>query len=163
MASPLSHPAVLRVRSALLGKGSRAEVVALAETARTAADAARALGVEQGAIVKSLVFLIDGEAVMALVAGDRRLDTKALPQAMGRSGLVMRADADKVREVTGFAIGGVAPLAHPNPLPTAIDDSLGRFETVYAAAGHPFCVFPTSALELTLLTGGSLVRGIATP
>jgi prolyl-tRNA editing enzyme YbaK/EbsC (Cys-tRNA(Pro) deacylase) len=161
VASPLTHPAVMRVQSVLQGKGSRAEVVALAETARTAADAARALGVEQGAIVKSLVFLIDGEAVLALVAGDRRLDTKALPQAMGRSGLVMRADADKVREVTGFAIGGVAPLGHPNPLPTAIDDSLGRFETVYAAAGHPFCVFPTSALELTLLTGGALVRGIA--
>lgn len=163
MASPLTHPAVVRVQAALRERGSQAEVVALAETARTAADAARSLGVEQGAIVKSLVFLIDGEAVMALVAGDRRLDTKALPPAIGRSGLVIRADAGQVRAATGFVIGGVAPLAHPSPLPTVIDDSLGRFDTVYAAAGHPFCVFPTSALELTLLTGGALVRGIATP
>ena len=64
---------------------------------------------------------------------------------------------------TGFAIGGVAPLGHPRPLPTAIDDSLGRFETVYAAAGHPYCVFPTTVLELSLLTGGAVIKGIAIP
>jgi len=58
-------------------------------------------------------------------------------------------------------IGGVAPLGHPRPLPIAIDDSLARFETVYAAAGHPFCVFPTTAFELSLLTGGPIVKGIA--
>jgi prolyl-tRNA editing enzyme YbaK/EbsC (Cys-tRNA(Pro) deacylase) len=66
-----------------------------------------------------------------------------------------------VREVTGYVIGGVPPLGHPRPLATAIDDSLGRFETVYAAAGHPHCVFPTTALELSLLTGGVVVKGIA--
>ena len=66
-----------------------------------------------------------------------------------------------MRQATGFVIGGVAPLAHPAPLPTAIDDSLGRFETVYAAAGHPFCVFPTTMLELSLLTGGAVTRGIS--
>jgi len=159
--SRLAHPAVQRVQAALTAKGSRASVIALAETARSAADAARALGVEQGAIVKSLLFTIDGAPVMALVAGDRRCDTKALPGALGRRGLVLRADADRVREVTGFVIGGVAPLGHPRPLPTAIDDSLGRFETVYAAAGHPFCVFPTTVLELSLLTGGAVVRGIS--
>ena len=72
--------------------------------------------------------------MIALVAGDRRCDTRALGPAFGRSGLVLRADADLVRQATGFVIGGVAPLAHPAPLPTAIDDSLGRFDTVYAAA-----------------------------
>ena len=73
---------------------------------------------------------------------------------------MLRADADLVRQATGFVIGGVAPLAHPAPLPTAIDDSLGRFDTVYAAAG-PFCVFPTTMLELSLLTGGAVTKGIA--
>ncbi len=160
----MSRPApaaVQRVQAALAAKGSRAALIELAQTARSAADAARALGVEPGAIVKSLVFTIDGAPVMALVAGDRRCDTGALAAAFGRSGLVLRADAERVREVTGFAIGGVAPLGHPRPLPTAIDDSLGRFETVYAAAGHPFWVFPTTVLELSLLTGGAVVKDIA--
>lgn len=160
--SKLQHPAVRRVQAALHERGSGAQVIELTETARSAPDAARALGVEVGAIVKSLLFLIDGAPVMALVAGDRRCDTAALPAAFGRTGLVIRPDAEKVREVTGFAIGGVAPLAHPRPLPTVIDDSLSRFETIYAAAGHPFCVFPTTALELTLLTGGTLTKDITT-
>jgi prolyl-tRNA editing enzyme YbaK/EbsC (Cys-tRNA(Pro) deacylase) len=66
-----------------------------------------------------------------------------------------------VREITGFTIGGVAPVGHPRPLATAIDDSLGRFATVYAAAGDPFCVFPTTVLELSLLTGGAVVKGLS--
>jgi prolyl-tRNA editing enzyme YbaK/EbsC (Cys-tRNA(Pro) deacylase) len=160
--SLLERPAVRRVRAALAAKGSRAEVIELAATARTAEDAARALGVEVGAIVKSLVFLIDGRPVLALVAGDRRCDMRALPAALGRTGLVLRADAERVREATGFSIGGVAPLGHPAPLPTAIDDSLSRFATVYAAAGHPHCVFATTALELSLLTGGAVVKSIST-
>lgn len=159
--SPLDHPAVRRVQAALREKGSRAEIIELETTARTAEDAARSLGVEVGAIVKSLVFTIDGDPVMALIAGDRRCDTRALGPAFGRSGLVLRADAEKVREATGFAIGGVAPIGHPAQLPTVIDDSLGRFETVYAAAGHPHCVFPTTMLELSLLTGGAVVKGIS--
>jgi prolyl-tRNA editing enzyme YbaK/EbsC (Cys-tRNA(Pro) deacylase) len=159
--SRLDHAGVRRVQAALRAKGSRAEVIELETTARTAADAARSLGVAIGAIVKSLLFTIDGDPVMALVAGDRQCDTRALAPALGRSGLVLRADAERVRSATGFVIGGVAPLAHPAPLPTAIDDSLGRFETLYAAAGHPFCVFPTSMLELSLLTGGAVTKGIS--
>lgn len=162
MAGLLERAAVQRVQAALRDKGSRAEIIELETTARSAEDAARSLGVEVGAIVKSLVFLIDGDAVMALIAGDRRCDTAALPAAFGRGGLVLRADADKVREVSGFAIGGVAPVAHPRPLPTAIDDSLQRFERVFAAAGHPHCVFATTAFELSLLTGGAIAKGIAT-
>lgn len=161
--SKLSHPAVARVQAALVEKGSDAKVIELERSVPTAEAAAEALGTELGAIVKSLVFTIDGEPVIALVSGDRRCDTKALPQAFGRTGLVMRPDADKVREATGFAIGGVAPLGHPHPLATVIDDGLGRFETVYAAAGHPHCVFPTSMFELSLLTGGAMARGIASP
>lgn len=160
--SVLEHPAVLRVQAALLDKGSAAAVVELDEEASTAQSAAAALGVDLGAIVKSLVFTIDGDAVMALIAGDRRCDTKALPQTFGRQGLVMRPDAERVREATGFAIGGVAPLGHPASLATAIDDSLGRFDVIYAAAGHPRCVFPTTVLELSLLTGGVMARGLTT-
>jgi prolyl-tRNA editing enzyme YbaK/EbsC (Cys-tRNA(Pro) deacylase) len=159
--SLLERPAVRRVQAALAARNSRARLIELEATARTAEDAARALGVEVGAIVKSLVFLIDGRPVLALVAGDRRCDTRVLPAAFGRQGLVTRADAERVREATGFSIGGVAPIGHPAPLPTVIDDSLSRFETVYAAAGHPHCVFATTAFELSLLTGGALVKGIA--
>jgi prolyl-tRNA editing enzyme YbaK/EbsC (Cys-tRNA(Pro) deacylase) len=159
--SKLEHPAVMRVQAALREKGSGADIIVLEDGVPTAAAAAAALGTELGAIVKSLVFTIDGEAVMALIAGDRRCDQKTLPQALGRSGLVMRPDADRVRAATGFAIGGVAPLGHPQPLATVIDDSLGRFDTVYAAAGHPHCVFPTTALELSLLTGGAIARGLS--
>ena len=159
--SKLGHPAVRRVQAALERGGSRAEVIELASTARSAQDAASALGVQLGAIVKSLVFIVNGAPVMALIAGDRRCDTKALPGALGMNGLVLRADAEQVREATGFAIGGVAPVGHPRPLATVIDHSLGRFDVVYAAAGHPFCVFPTTALELSLLTGGALAKGIS--
>ena len=160
--SKLEHPAVMRVQAVLREKGSAADIVELDDNVPTAEAAADALGTALGAIVKSLVFTIDGEAVMALISGDRRCDTRALPQAFGITGLVMRPDAERVREATGFAIGGVAPVGHPKPLATVIDDGLGRFETVYAAAGHPKCVFPTTMLELSLLTGGAMARGIST-
>ena len=160
MSALLERTAVERVRAALAAAGSTAEIIALADTARTAQDAARSVGVELGAIVKSLVFAVDGRAVMALVAGDRRCDTAALARALGLDGTVGRADADMVREATGFTIGGVPPIAHATPLATAIDASLGRFATVYAAAGHPHCVFGTSPDELARLTGAPVVDDI---
>lgn len=149
----LARPSVRRVSETLIAGGSAARVVALPDSARTAQDAAAALGCAVGAIVKSLVFLVDGRAVMALVAGDRRCDTGALPAALGLAGKVERADADAVRVATGFAIGGVAPVGHPAPLPIVLDASLRRFGTVYAAAGHPHCVFATNVDELLHLTG----------
>jgi prolyl-tRNA editing enzyme YbaK/EbsC (Cys-tRNA(Pro) deacylase) len=157
----LEHPAVRRVQQALRAGGSAAEIIALAETARSAEDAARSIGTALGSIVKSLVFSIDGVPVMALIAGDRRCDPAALPAAFGMAGTVRRADADAVRAATGFAIGGVAPVGHPTPLPVVIDASLTRFATVYAAAGHPHCVFPTTVAELARLTGGRVVDGVA--
>ncbi len=156
----LDRPAVKRVREALAAAGSAATVVELAETARTAADAAASLGVERGAIVKSLVFAVDGQAVMALVAGDRRCNLQALGRALGHTGKVVRADADLVRAATGYSIGGVAPLGHPAPMPLVIDASLARFAAVYAAAGHPHCVFATSLDELTGLTGGTVAEDV---
>jgi prolyl-tRNA editing enzyme YbaK/EbsC (Cys-tRNA(Pro) deacylase) len=154
--SNLEHPAVVRVADALAAAGSNAQVLELAETARSAADAAASIGTELGSIVKSLVFAIGGQPVMALIAGDRQCDTKALPAALGLEGKAKRPDADVVREATGFAIGGVAPVAHTTPVPVVIDESLGRFTTVYAAAGHPYCVFATTMDELVSLTGGTV-------
>ncbi len=151
---PLEGASVGRVRAALATAGSRAEVVRLAATARSAEDAAASIGCPLGAIVKSLVFRVGGQTVMALVAGDRRLATAALPAALGLDGEVKRADAELVRRATGFAIGGVAPVGHATALPIAIDASLGRFETIHAAAGHPHCVFATTLDELVALTGG---------
>ena len=158
---PLAHPAVRRVQAALVAAGSDAQVIALSETARSAGDAAQSIGTPLGSIVKSLVFTVGGVPVMALVAGDRRCDTRALARALDRAGKVRRADADAVRAATGFAIGGVAPVAHERQLPVAIDASLGRFETVYAAAGHPHCVFATTPDELQRLTGGVVSAEIA--
>lgn len=153
----LSRPAVQRVVAALAAGGSTAEVIALSETARTAADAARALGCAEGAIVKSLVFRSGEQPVMALVAGDRQCDLALLRDALGLPAKPGRADADFVKQATSFTIGGVAPLGHPTSVPMAIDASLGRFPAIYAAAGHPHCVFPTTLDELARLTGAPVV------
>ncbi len=152
----LTRPAVKRVAAILAEAGNGAEVIALEETARTAEDAASSLGCPLGAIVKSLVFTVGGQPVMALVAGDRRCDTKALAGALGLEGKAKRADADVVRDATGYSIGGVAPVGHPQSLPIVIDASLARFERVFAAAGHPHCVFGTSVDALAAMTGAPL-------
>jgi prolyl-tRNA editing enzyme YbaK/EbsC (Cys-tRNA(Pro) deacylase) len=157
--SLLATASVRRVQEALAAAGSAARVVALAETARSAEDAARAVGCPLGAIVKSLVFTIGPQPVMALVAGDRRCAVERLPAALGIAGKARRADADEVRAATGYAIGGVAPVGHA--LPVVIDASLERFAEVWAAAGHPHCVFPTTAAELARLTGGRIDATLA--
>jgi prolyl-tRNA editing enzyme YbaK/EbsC (Cys-tRNA(Pro) deacylase) len=152
---------VQRVQAALIAAGSRSRVIELKESARSAAEAATALGVLAGAIVKSLVFLIGGTPVMALLSGDRRCREDALPAALGMSGVVARADAVAVRAATGFAIGGVAPVGLVRSLPVVIDVGLGRFPIVYAAAGHPFWVFPTTMSDLVELTGARINEDIS--
>ena len=154
MTTPLGSSTVQRVQQALIDAGSPAQIRALAETARSAQEAADTLGVALGAIVKSLVFVVGEQPVMALVAGDRRCDTAVLGEVLSFPGRVRRADADVVRSATGFAIGGVAPIGHPQPLPTVIDQGLERFAEIYAAAGHPYCIFPTTPGELTRITAG---------
>ena len=156
MSALLTSDSVRRVRDELAAHGLEGRIVELAATARTAEDAARACGVLVGAIVKSLVFELAGGLVLALVAGDRRCDLAALATALGSTGTARRCDADRVRAVTGFAIGGVAPVGHLAPLPTVIDASLGRFGQLFAAAGHPHCVFATDLAELIRLTGGTV-------
>jgi prolyl-tRNA editing enzyme YbaK/EbsC (Cys-tRNA(Pro) deacylase) len=134
------HPTAARLAARLHERGLQIEVRTLNDSARTAALAAAALDVEVGQIVKSLVFLRDDEPVLVLCAGDRRVDAD-------RRGLVS-APADRVRAVTGFSIGGVPPLGHDVELATTIDESLRRFELVWAAAGTPHDVFGVETEEL---------------
>ena len=121
------------------------EVIELTNTARSAQDAARALDVAVGAIVKTLVFVIEAEneeiPVVALVAGDKRCNIDILLKLLNIDGRVLRPDADKVKLITGFSIGGVSPVGLPSELDIIIDTSLKRFETIWSAAGHTHCVF----------------------
>jgi len=147
-----------RVQAALHALGLDVAVRELPASARTAAEAAAAVGVEQGAIVKSLVFrgARSGDAVLVLVAGDNRADEARLEAALGEP--VERADADFVRSATGYAIGGVPPVGHPEPLRTLVDEDLLRFEAVWAAAGTPHAVFPVAPAALARAAAGSVLR-----
>jgi Cys-tRNA(Pro) deacylase len=142
-----------RVQTALQELGLEIEVLELEASTRTAQQAADAIGTELGSIVKSLVFLADGEPIVVLVAGDRRADTSKLKSLLAVRRVVI-ADADQVREYTGYAIGGVPPIGHRTALPIWIDISLGRFETVYAAAGGSRAIFPIAYSKLVELTEG---------
>jgi len=154
---------VKRVRKALADAGRPDAVRELSDTARSAAEAAQALGVEQGAIVKTLVFTVGNRYVLALVAGDHQCCEDQLPKIFQLQGDVVRPSADLVRAVTGFSIGGVSPVGLVSKLPTAIDASLKRFDKIYAAAGHTHCVFETSVEELKTLTGGLVSYAVAKP
>jgi prolyl-tRNA editing enzyme YbaK/EbsC (Cys-tRNA(Pro) deacylase) len=128
----------------------------LPDSARTAPEAAAAVGTAVGAIVKSLVFRCGDEAVLALVSGANRADEARLAEEFGAP--VARADADFARAATGFSIGGVPPLGHPVPLRTLVDEDLLGYEVVWAAAGTPHAVFPIAPGELAELAGGRVVR-----
>ena len=122
------------------------------EGTRTAADAAQAIGVELGQIVKSLVFGIDGEVVVALVSGENLLDEAKLAQAAGAV-KAWREDADTVRETTGFAVGGVPPFGHRQPLRVFVDEDLLQHDELWAAAGTPHVNFPITPDALVRATG----------
>ncbi len=130
--------------------------------ARTAQEAAEALGVAVGQIAKSVVFRrkVDEAAILVVASGDRRVDEKKVAQIVGPIG---RADAEFVKAKTGFTIGGVAPLAHATPVVTLIDRDLFRFDRVWAAAGHPHGVFPMSPAELVTLTGAPVHDVVQAP
>ena len=141
------HPNVQRVVDAAAGAGLAIEVVRFPSGTRTAEDAARAVGCSVAQIVKSLVFVVDGRPVVALVSGADRLDPARLAAAM-RAAHVRRAGGDEVRAATGYAIGGVPPLGHLQPLPILIDQRLLSFEQVWAAAGLPDAVLSVAPLAL---------------
>ena len=122
-------------------------------TARTAKDAANSLKCELGAIVKSLVFRAENDFLICLVAGDKRCSLNKLKKILNKKDVSM-ANADQVKENTGFSIGGVAPTGHLKKLNIIVDKSLNRFKYVYGAAGHPDCVFKITYDELIKLTNG---------
>lgn len=143
---------VRRVARALQDKGHPHLPVMLDDAARTAQQAADALGIGVGQIAKSIIFRrkSDDAAVLVITSGDRRVDEKKVDALVGKTG---RADADFVRSKTGYAIGGVPPLAHATPSVTLIDRELLRFDEVWAAAGHPHGVFRLHPDDLQRLTG----------
>ena len=147
------HPKVQSVVEAASAKGL--EVIPLSYPAgtKTAADAARAIGVGVGQIVKSLVFRVDGRPVMALVPGDRRVDEGLLARATGGSS-VERMDAAAVREATGYSIGGVPPVGHP--LPVYVDTGIAAYDEVWVAAGTGTDVFAVAPPDLIRVTGGTV-------
>ena len=134
-------------------------VIELEETARSAVDAANSLDVEVGAIVKTLVFVIRRQTheipVIALVAGDKRCNTDAFIKLLNIEGKIVKPDADRVKEITGFSIGGVSPIGLPNELHLIIDSSLKRFETIWSAAGHTHCVFAATYKQLKEMTNAT--------
>ena len=147
------HPNVVRVTAAAAEAGLQIDVQRFPEGTRTAEDAARAVGCEVGQIVKSLVFMADGEPVLALVSGADRLDPERLATALGASE-ARRATGDEARAATGFAIGGVPPLGHATSLTVLVDRGLLSHETVWAAAGLPDAVFAVAPAELVRASGG---------
>ena len=144
-----------RVQAALDARGLGIKVVEFTASTATAPEAAATVGCNLGAIVKSLLFLVDGQPTLVLVAGDRMADHKKLAAQFDVSRKrVKLADAGTVLRVTGYEIGGVPPVGHNSPLPTMVDESLGRFETVWAAAGAHNAVFPIALAKLIEITGG---------
>jgi prolyl-tRNA editing enzyme YbaK/EbsC (Cys-tRNA(Pro) deacylase) len=148
------HPSAQRVVDAAAAHDLVIDVIEFPDGTRTAEDAARAVDVGVGQIVKSLVFAVDGEIVLALVSGVNRLDEHALARAVGSDDAdVAKLDAKAVKAATGYSIGGVAPFGHPARLKTFVDRDLLDYETVWAAAGTPRHVFSTTADALVRSTG----------
>ena len=130
-------------------------IVVLETSARTALEAATSLGCEVGAIVKSLLFKTENSFTLCLVAGDRKASIIKIKKTLNIKDVSM-ASADEVKDVTGFTIGGVSPVGHLNKIDVFIDNSLKRFESLYAAAGHPNCVFKLDFINLQKITNGSI-------
>jgi Cys-tRNA(Pro) deacylase len=153
------HPSAQKVADAARELGLDVDIVEFEQTTRTAQEAADAIGCQVAQIVKSLLFMVDGQPVIALVSGANRLDERKLAtlRGVGRK-QVKRADADTAKEVTGFSIGGVPPFGHKSDLLVYVDLDLTRFEVVWAAAGTPFAVFAITPDELVRASRGALAE-----
>ena len=147
-----NHPSVIRVRNRLQELSVAGEIKILEDSARSAREAADALTVEVGQICSSLLFACAGKPILVLTSGRHRVDTAKVASEQGLSALD-RADAELVKNSTGFAIGGVAPIGHLRPITTYIDTALAEYPIIWAAAGHPHAVFPTTFDELLRITG----------
>ena len=141
-----------RVQAALSAAGIAGRMEEFPSSTRTAQDAAEAVGTSVGQIVKSLIFVAGDSPVLALVSGANRLDSDRLATLTGLP--IGKADADAVRQATGYSIGGVPPIGFPAPIPTFIDRDLLQYAVVWAAAGTPRHVFPIAPQELVRVTGG---------
>ena len=150
----LEKAAVKRVTAALAEHGCAGQIKVLSDSARTAAEAASALGIEVGQIASSLIFkLPDGSPLLVITSGRHRVDTDLVANNLGIEKLG-RVDADYVKEQSGFSIGGVSPLGWiSKPEIILIDEALNDYEVVWAAAGHPHAVYPTTYDELIQCTG----------
>ena len=149
---PAQHPTALRTQRLLDEAGINTQVVEFEQTTRTSAEAAAAIGCSVAEIAKSVVFRAkaSGQAVVVVASGDNRVSETKAAQLVGEK--LGRADADFVRQTTGYAIGGVSPLGHANPVKLLLDADLQRFATVWAAGGTPFSVFPLTPDDLRRLT-----------
>ena len=149
----LKKEPVKRAQKAIKTFNSNLEVICLEKTAQTAQDAATALGCNVGAIVKSLLFRAEDNFILCLVSGDKRCSLNKLKNILNVKDVSM-AHPDDVKKVTGYTIGGVSPVGHLYQLKIFIDNNLKRFTKVFAAAGHPNCVFEIDLNELVQLTNG---------
>jgi len=157
----LEKSAVKRVKQALISNGLSTEITVLTESARSAAEAASALGIQVGQIASSIIFkLSDQKPLLVITSGRHRVDTELVADKLGIDKLD-RVDADYVKENSGFSIGGVAPIGWTNPPAIVIiDEALSEYEVVWAAAGHPHAVFPSSFNELkSMANATALVVG----
>ena len=152
----LEKAAVKRFKEAADSLGVKGEINILAETARTAIDAANGLGIEVGQIASSLIFTLpSGNPLLIITSGRHRVDTELVAKNLNISELG-RADANYVKEVSGYSVGGVSPIGWiTTPEMTLIDEALNDYEVVWAASGHPHAVFPTSYAELIACTGAT--------
>ena len=155
MENLLNKEPVKRVQDFIVQFDPKLKVLILKTTAKTAKDAAKSLNCEVGAIVKSLVFRADDTFLICLIAGDKRCSLNKLKKIIDKKDVCM-ANADEVKTNTGFSIGGVAPIAHLKKLNILIDQSLSRFESVFAAAGHPNSIFKIKYNQLVQLTKGEV-------
>ena len=155
MENLLGKESVKRVQEFIAQFDPKIKVLVLDTTARTAKEAAESLGCEVGAIVKSLVFRADDTFLICLVAGDNRCSLNKLKKVISKKDVCM-ANADEFKVNTGFSIGGVAPIAHLKKLNILIDQSLGRFQSVFAAAGHPNFIFKIEYSQLVQMTKGEV-------
>ena len=155
MNSTLNKEPVKRAEKALKEFDKNLHIEYLEQTARTANDAATALGCKVGAIVKSLLFKTEKSFVLCLVSGDKKCSLNKLKKILGEKDVSM-ANADQVKEITGYTIGGVSPIGHLTKVKILIDKNLNRFTDIFAAAGHPNCIFKINFDQLTKLTHGKI-------
>ena len=149
----LQKEPVIRAQKSLTEFDSNLVVVELENSARTAKDAANSLNCEVGAIVKSLLLKIDDNFLLCLIAGDKRCSLNKIKKIKNSKNVRM-ASAEEVKEQTGYTIGGVSPVGHKNELEILIDNSLNRFKAIFAAAGHPNCIFEINYDDLKKITSG---------